>query len=66
MVRRLLPGWSRSQGPSAGKTTTKAKLNSTPRDLSPIQLFSNTSGQYEGKKLKGAKSVSTISDGKAS
>jgi CSLREA domain-containing protein len=49
-----------------GTTTIKGKLNSTPNKTFTIQFFSDLSGQDEGKKFIGSKSVATDSNGNAS
>lgn len=48
-----------------GKTTIKAKLNSTPGEPFLIEFFSNPSGENEGKTSLGQKLVITRSDGVA-
>jgi len=46
-----------------GKTTVRARLNSTPNRTYKVQIFSNPSGTDEGKKFMGQKSVTTDSSG---
>lgn len=46
-----------------GKTTIKAKLNSTPNKTFLIGFYSNPSGETEGKRSLGEKQVTTNADG---
>jgi CSLREA domain-containing protein len=48
-----------------GKTTVRAKLNSTPSKTFRVQFFSNPSGTNEGKTFIGQKSVTTDKSGNA-
>ena len=49
-----------------GKSTVKGKLNSRPNSGYQIQFFSNPSGNDEGKKFIGEKSITTDGSGNAS
>jgi hypothetical protein len=51
---------------SAGKTTIKGKLNSTPGKTFKVQFFSNPKGTDEGKKLFFSRTVTTNGTGAAS
>jgi len=51
---------------SAGKTTIKGKVNSTPNRKYMLQFFSNPKGTDEGKKLLFSRSVTTDSSGNLS
>ncbi len=51
---------------SGGKTTIKGTLNSRPNKTYKVQLFSNPSGDGEGKRLIGQKKVTTSRKGNAS
>ena len=50
---------------SSTKTTITGKLNSTPGKTFKIQLFSSPSGQNEGKRFVGQKSITTDGSGNA-
>jgi hypothetical protein len=60
------PLLSSAKKSTAGKTTIKGKLNSTPNQYFTVQFFSNPKGTDEGKKLLFSKSISTNGSGNVS
>lgn len=50
---------------SGATTTVKVKLKSTPNKTFLVELFSNPSGENEGKKVLGEQFVTTNASGKA-